>query len=89
MQALDEIRAPLLQAVRKTMEASERPLWVTGHSLGGAIALLAAWRFQRAFIGAHEIVTFGAPMIGNAAADLRSTRRPLARPVGLLIPALG
>ena len=48
--------------------AKERPLWVTGHSLGGALALLAAWRFQRNFLAVHEIVTFGAPMIGNEAA---------------------
>ncbi|CRI63345.1 hypothetical protein THIOKS11310036 [Thiocapsa sp. KS1] len=68
MQALDEIWTPLLQAVQEAMDASERPLWVTGHSLGGALALLAAWRFQRAFIGVHEVVTFGAPMIGNAVA---------------------
>ena len=50
------------------MEANDRPLWVTGHSLGGALALLAAWRLQRNFITVHEIVTFGAPMIGNEAA---------------------
>ncbi|UHD17685.1 lipase family protein [Thiocapsa bogorovii] len=68
MQALDEIWAPLVQAVHEDMDASERPLWVTGHSLGGAIALLAAWRFQRAFIPVNEVVTFGAPMIGNAVA---------------------
>ena len=70
MQALDEIWAPLVQAVQEAMDASERPLRVTGHSLGGALALLAAWRFQRAFIGVHEVVTFGAPMIGNAVARL-------------------
>ncbi len=68
LQALDEIWAPLVQAVQEAMETSERPLRVTGHSLGGAIALLAAWRFQRAFIGVHEVITFGAPMIGNAVA---------------------
>ena len=68
MQALDEIWAPLAQAVQERMDASERPLWVTGHSLGGAIALLAAWRFQRAFIPVREVMTFEAPMIGNAVA---------------------
>ena len=68
VEALGEIWDPLSAAVREAWEANERPLWVTGHSLGGAIALLAAWRFQRQFLPVHAVVTFGAPMIGNAAA---------------------
>jgi pimeloyl-ACP methyl ester carboxylesterase len=68
MEALAEIWDPLAEAVQQAWDELERPLWVTGHSLGGAIALLAAWRFQRHFIPIHEVVTFGAPMIGNAAA---------------------
>jgi hypothetical protein len=68
MQALDDIWAPLFAAVDEAMQKAERPLWITGHSLGGALALLSAWRFQRNFITVHEIVTFGAPMIGNKAA---------------------
>lgn len=66
MGALAEIWEPLVTAVQEAWEQAERPLWVTGHSLGGALALLAAWRFQRQFIPVHEVVTFGAPMIGNA-----------------------
>jgi pimeloyl-ACP methyl ester carboxylesterase len=65
LEALDEIWEPLLDAVQRAVDASDRALWVTGHSLGGAIALLAAWRFQRQFLQVHEVVTFGAPMIGN------------------------
>lgn len=68
MAALDEIWEPLFQAVDAAQLARERPLWVTGHSLGGAIALLAAWRFERQFLKVHQIYTFGAPMIGNPAA---------------------
>jgi triacylglycerol lipase len=68
LEALEMIWAPLLTATEAALKAKERPLWVTGHSLGGALALLAAWRLQRAFISVHEIVTFGAPMIGNEAA---------------------
>jgi triacylglycerol lipase len=44
----------------------DRPLWITGHSLGGALALLAAWLFHRKMISVHQIYTFGGPMIGNA-----------------------
>ena len=68
MGSLHEIWEPLLATVAEAMESSSRPLWVTGHSLGGALALLAAWRLQRNFITVHEVVTFGAPMIGNEAA---------------------
>ena len=55
--------------MNKRLKTKERPLWITGHSLGGALALLAAWRFQRSFLAVHEIVTFGAPMIGNETAS--------------------
>jgi hypothetical protein len=68
MEALDDIWAPLFSAVDEAIQKAERPLWITGHSLGGALALLSAWRFQRNFIKVDEIVTFGAPMIGNQTA---------------------
>ena len=68
LEALAEIWEPLSTAVREAWDTQERPLWITGHSLGGAIALLAAWRFQQQFIPVHEVTTFGAPMIGNDAA---------------------
>ncbi len=67
--ALAQIWDPLFAAVDALMNEKDRRLWVTGHSLGGALALLAAWRFQRNFLQAHEIYTFGAPMIGNDAAS--------------------
>src|SRR5262249_56317334 len=38
---------------------------LTGHSLGGALALLAAWLLRRKFIAVHQVYTFGGPMIGN------------------------
>jgi triacylglycerol lipase len=66
--ALDEIWEPLFKAVDAAQLEKERPLWVTGHSLGGAVALLSAWRFQRQFIKIHQVYTFGSPMIGNEAA---------------------
>jgi triacylglycerol lipase len=68
LDALAMIWNPLFAAVDQALKTKERPLWITGHSLGGALALLAAWRFQRNFLSVHEIITFGAPMIGNDAA---------------------
>ena len=50
----------LYAAIDQAQKTKERPLWITGHSLGGALALLAGWRFNRNFISVNEIVTFGA-----------------------------
>ena len=68
MEALEEIWEPLHAAVDDAVRRKERALWVTGHSLGGALALLSAWRFHQKFLAVHRICTFGAPMIGNDAA---------------------
>src|SRR3954453_8832134 len=40
MEALDEIWTPLLAGITEELSSSERSVWVTGHSLGGALALL-------------------------------------------------
>lgn len=66
--ALAEIWPEVLTAVEAEVKKSDRPLWITGHSLGGALATLAAWLFHRKFINVHQISTYGAPMIGNQAA---------------------
>jgi triacylglycerol lipase len=66
--AIGDIWDPLFEAVAAEMKKSERPLWLTGHSLGGALALIAAWLFRRKFVRVHQIYTFGGPMIGNKAA---------------------
>ena len=68
MQALDEVWEPLYSQVDQVFSKQERPVWVTGHSLGGALALLCAWRMHQQFIPIHQVCTFGAPMIGNQAA---------------------
>jgi len=67
--ALADIWDPLFAAVDAERKKQDRPLWVTGHSLGGALAVLAAWLFQRKFISVHQVYTFGGPMIGNAEAS--------------------
>jgi hypothetical protein len=69
LEALDMVWESLSARVDQALKEKERPLWVTGHSLGGALALLAAWRLQRNFISVCEVVTFGAPMIGNETAS--------------------
>lgn len=41
--ALAAIFDPVYDAVQSALAEAERPLWITGHSLGGALALLAGW----------------------------------------------
>lgn len=67
--ALDDIWLPLFTTVQEEMERADRPLWITGHSLGGALAVLSAWLFQRKFVNVHQVYTFGGPMIGNVEAS--------------------
>lgn len=40
---------------------------VTGHSLGGAIAVMAAFELQAAGYSIGEVITFGQPRVGNQA----------------------
>jgi predicted lipase len=65
MKALASIWDPLLEAIQVERKKSDRPIWITGHSLGGALAVLAAWRLKRKFVPVHQIYTFGGPMVGN------------------------
>ena len=48
--------------------ADAQPLFITGHSLGGALAIIAAERLRRELkIEAAAVYTFGAPRVGSAA----------------------
>jgi pimeloyl-ACP methyl ester carboxylesterase len=43
------------------------PLFITGHSLGGALAILAALELQRQKFPIVQVYTFGQPRVGNGA----------------------
>ena len=66
--AIASIWPPLSAGIEAEVKRLDRPVWLTGHSLGGALALLAAWLLKRKFISVEEVSTFGAPMIGNRTA---------------------
>jgi len=63
--AIGDIWDPVYAEVDKLLKEKDRPLWVSGHSLGGALAVLASWLLLRKTINIHQIYTFGAPMVGN------------------------
>ncbi|MFC4158668.1 lipase family protein [Chitinimonas lacunae] len=58
----DEVRAAL------AVDDGDKPLWLTGHSLGGALALLTAADCHCGAVAEVEgVYVFGAPRVGNAA----------------------
>lgn len=59
--ALDVVWQPLSNHLRAL--PSTKIVWFTGHSLGAALATLAARRFDRE----RSLVTFGSPRVGDAA----------------------
>jgi hypothetical protein len=66
--ALDEIWEPLSElAARLRRDDPGRAIWLTGHSLGGALALLAASRLP----DIQGVYVFGAPYVGDA--DFRAS----------------
>jgi triacylglycerol lipase len=44
-----------------------QPIWITGHSLGAALATLAAQRLMAENINFNGLYTFGSPRVGNPA----------------------
>jgi len=45
----------------------ELPIFITGHSLGGALAILAALELKRQKFPIVQVYTFGQPRVGNGA----------------------
>lgn len=63
--AITAVWEPLYAEVSARQQEKERCFWITGHSLGGALALLASWLFFRKTMKPHQVYTFGGPMVGN------------------------
>lgn len=62
--------APSFDAITKTVRSfasAGQPIWITGHSLGGAEATLTAARFARAGIQIAPLYAYAAPRAGDAA----------------------
>ena len=59
-EALDEIWPDLLPYIRKVQDKGCK-IWITGHSLGGALAMLCAGRYGNV----QGVYTFGSPRVGR------------------------
>ena len=77
--ALDGVWQRLMAALYDA-EALEKRLWLTGHSLGGGLATLAAYRLEHEYFRPTAAYTFGAPRVLDAAAA-KSLQTPLYRVV--------
>ncbi|NET33213.1 MAG: lipase family protein [Cyanothece sp. SIO1E1] len=64
--ALDKVWTAIEDHI-KTVRTPENPqsIWVTGHSLGGALATLATFRLGQAGLPLSGLYTFGQPRVGN------------------------
>jgi len=60
-EALEEVWPELLPHIGK-LDGDGRKIWMTGHSLGAALATLCAQRYG----SAQGVYTFGSPRVGNA-----------------------
>jgi hypothetical protein len=66
VRALDEVWTPLTEHVMTLLgSGSVRPVWITGHSLGAALATLAAHRFAGAGLEPQGVYTYGSPRVGT------------------------
>jgi triacylglycerol lipase len=66
--ALGEVWADVERLVRTEQARLSRPLWVTGHSLGAALATLAASRLSgNASMRLQGGYTYGSPRVGDGA----------------------
>ncbi|MCG8314993.1 MAG: lipase family protein, partial [Pseudomonadales bacterium] len=64
-EAMDIIFDQVLDAIEPLLE--DRELWITGHSLGGAVAVLSAFRLQfDHHIDVQGVHVFGAPAVGDS-----------------------
>tara|TARA_R110002020_G_scaffold63206_1_gene168990 strand:- start:2382 stop:3056 length:675 start_codon:yes stop_codon:yes gene_type:complete len=60
--AYETIEMQLLDTLTSDNNLQGKALWITGHSMGGAIATIAAYR-----LGCSLCVTFGSPRVGDRA----------------------
>lgn len=59
-----------IQPALRNFRTNQQPIWITGHSLGGALALMTAAMLQfeqSSGLNPHAVYTFGQPRIGNRA----------------------
>jgi len=65
--AVTSIIRPVAEAVKALDPTLEAPVYITGHSKGGAMASIGAYILQTSFgIPIREVVTFASPRVGDS-----------------------
>ena len=68
LSALMSVWQPIDKAIRDEVgQGGKRKIWITGHSLGGALATLATRRLLNMNLAPLETYTFGQPRVGDKA----------------------
>jgi pimeloyl-ACP methyl ester carboxylesterase len=73
LEDFDALNVAIVSQVRTWLQNLKRnitpqpKIYITGHSLGGALAVLCAFEFARQHLPVRAVVTFGQPRVGNAA----------------------
>ena len=66
-ETLSDVYSDVKATVVALRSENERPVFLTGHSRGGALAVLCAYRFQAVGqVPVRGVYTFGAPRVGDA-----------------------
>lgn len=60
-------RSDLFEVIDRAWASWQRPFFVTGHSLGGALATLASYRLMKMGVNVRGLYTYGSPRVGNQA----------------------
>ncbi len=64
--AANSVYPEILQRVVTEVDQHNKKVWLTGHSLGGAMAMVTAFRLQyQSGIPVQGLVSYGAPRVGN------------------------
>jgi len=63
--ALDWVWSEILQKITE-FQHNQQAIWITGHSLGGGLATLAASQLLAANKPFHQLCNFGCPRVGDA-----------------------
>ncbi|MCV2403028.1 lipase family protein [Marinomonas sp. C2222] len=59
--------------------SKDKPVFITGHSLGGAIAVILAMQLQKEGYPLQQVVTFGQPKVTNVSGAKAFSNLPLIR----------
>ncbi len=68
LEDFEAINVAVVAAVRNLLATQPTArIYITGHSLGGGIAILAGLEFSRQGLPVENVITFGQPRVGNYA----------------------